>query len=261
MSEPEVPHRNANGESLGLVPRDGLDGDERSGRRNFRRDERFHSGFRFEIEGARPRRDRTVGKVYVVSAEEVGRVVSEGGHENLGTVAVDDLVADGDDEERRNLDRRSRGEKVVFFHGTRGYSEMDRSNALRRRSIRKPTVTNRTPQKMKKSALSIMSKNQSKYFAKTKTVTAASETFTVNESFLLTPANIPAMAKATKYALVKARNANWETSSERLESAYQKREDSATNGTTDNTAPSATKCATGSSDEKERSRPLASFAT
>lgn len=75
---------------------------------------------------------------------------------------------------------------------------MDLSSALRRRSIRKPTVTNSTPQKMKKSALSIMSKNQSKYFAKTKTVTAASDRFTVNESFLETPATIQETANATK---------------------------------------------------------------
>lgn len=64
--------------------------------------------------------------------------------------------------------------------------------------MRNPTVTKRTPQKMKKSALSIMSKNQSKYFAKTNTVTAAKERFTVNESFFAMPEAIPAMASATK---------------------------------------------------------------
>lgn len=51
---------------------------------------------------------------------------------------------------------------------------------------------------MKKRARSIMSKNQSKYLAKTKTVTAAKDTFTVKESFLETPAYMEAMAKATK---------------------------------------------------------------
>ncbi len=54
-----------------------------------------------------------------------------------------------------------------------------------------------------------MSKNQSKYLAKTKTVIAARETLTVKESFFATPAKIDAMTNATKYALVNARNANW----------------------------------------------------
>lgn len=64
--------------------------------------------------------------------------------------------------------------------------------------MRNPTVTKSTPPKMKKRARSIMSKNQSKYLAKTKTVTAAKDTFTVKESFLETPAYMEAMAKATK---------------------------------------------------------------
>lgn len=188
----------SNEESRRLCRSDRFYGDESASGGYFRRNVDFLSGLGFEIERPRPGRYGSVRNVRVLSAENVHRIVPERGNEDFGSIPVDEFVTDRDGDHCEHLDRRSRDEKEFLIHGTCGYSEMDLSSALRRRSIRKPTVTNSTPQKMKKSALSIMSKNQSKYFAKTKTVTAASDRFTVNESFLETPAIIQETANATK---------------------------------------------------------------
>lgn len=188
----------ANDKAFGGGLGNGLHGDERAGRGDFRGNVDLLPHFRLEHESACPRRNRSVGNVGVLSSEDVHGIVPERRDEDFGSEPVDVFVTCRDGENRERLDRRSRGEKDFLIHSMRGYSEMDFSIFLRRRSIRNPTVTKRTPQKMKKSALSIMSKNQSKYFAKTKTVTAAKERFTVNESFFAIPEAMPAMVRATK---------------------------------------------------------------